>query len=431
MKRQDFLVMLTIETKPLRTASGDKCEKSNHGLDGETMKTAKNRRMRLLAPCFIASIILVAFIGVAAAQTQETTMALAPSSYTAHTIGEEFSINITAVNVQNLNAWWANIIWDQNVLTFVDAYEGPFLIDNQGNTFHSSLPKYGSNRLNDTVEVQEGRNSNTGVSGSGILATLIFTINSQSVDSPITLNDTLFRDPSSNSIVHQVQNSKVTLTLSGSIVANAGGDQIVNEDTAVVLNASRTYPQDENLTYEWSLMDRKPVFLNGMVVIHIFDLPGVYPINLTVTDSEGNMSRDSILITVKDTTLPTAIITLERVLSNQTITVGEQVTFSSAGSFDPENGTIVSYHWDTGTGTVTDPGQLQEPAVLCEFNQTGTFNVSLTVTEDGGNNGTATFTITIRRASDPLDQTNTAILAAITVMVLVCSPDWLLHRRKH
>lgn len=395
------------------------------------MLTAKKRNSKkLLTFCCIASILAVAFIGIASSQTQEAIMALAPSSYTAHLLGETFSINVTAVNVQNLSGWKAYVTWDQNALGFVSASEGAFLKDDQGNLFDSSSPKYGGNSLNDTVEVQDTRLSDTGVSGSGVLATLIFTINSPSVDSAITLHDTMYRDPSSNEIVHQVQNATVTLTPVGSLVANAGGDQTVNEDTVAILNASRTYPHEQNLTYTWTFLDGKPISLEGMVVTHVFDIPGIYPVNLTVIDLEGRTSSDSISITVRDTTLPVAIIALEGVLPNQTITVGQQVKFSGTGSYDPENGTIISYYWDVGSADVNDTFQLYTWAVTCEYHQAGTYNVSLTVTEDGGNNNTATFTITIRRASDPLDQTNVAILVAITAIVLVCSPTWLLRRRK-
>jgi len=387
----------------------------------------------LLTACCIISILAVAFTGVVSAQTQEPIMALTPSSYTAHVLGESFSVNITAINVHDLNLWNAYVTWDPAVLSFVGATEGAFLRDDQGNYFDSSMPKTGGNLLNNTVKVQDSRLSDTGVNGSGVLATLTFTINSPCVDSPITLNNTLFQDSAkpSNSIAHQVQNSRVTLTPIGSLVANAGGDQVVNEDTPVILNASKTYPQEENLTYTWTFLDGKLVSLNGMVATHVFDIPGVYPVNLTVTDREGNVSRDSIDITVKDTTLPVAIIALEDVLPNQTITVEQQVTFSGASSFDPENGTIISYYWDVGSGDVNDTFELSTSSVTCKYRQAGTYNVSLTVTEDGGNNDTATFTIYIRRGSDPLNQTNIAILAAITVIVLVCSPTWLLRRRKH
>jgi len=396
------------------------------------MITTKEKKSRKLLTSFCISLILaVAFIGIVSAQTQEAIMALTPSSYTANVLGEEFAINLTAVNVQNLSAWKAYVTWDQNILGFVSASEGAFLKDDQGNLFSSSMSKHDGTMLNDTVEIQDSRLSNTGVSGSGVLATLIFTINSPSVDSPITLHDTVYTDPSSNEIAHQVQNAMVTFTPVGTLVANAGGDQTVNEDTLITLNASRTYPQEENLTYTWTFTDGKTISLDGMIVTYVFDIPGIYSINLTVKDLQGRTSSDSISITVRDTTLPVAIITLEGVLSNQTTKVGQQLTFSGAGSYDPENGTIVSYYWDVGSADVNDTFQLYTSGVTCEYHQPGTYNVRLTVTEDGGNNNTAMFTVTIRRANDPIDQTNLAILVAITVLVLVCSPMWLLRRRKH
>jgi len=363
------------------------------------------------------------------AQTQIAVLAIAPSNYTAHILGEKFSVNITVANINNLAGWKAQVSWDPSVLSFDGASEGAFLIDDQGNLFVWNIPKSGGKLVNDSVEIQDNRLSSTGVSGNGVLATLVFAINSPCVGSPITLNNTLLEDPNSNNLAHQVQNSEVTFTPAGSLVANAGGDQLVNEDTPVALNASRTYPQNDSLTFTWTFFDQKTIVLDGIVVTYVFDTPGIYPVILTVRDTEGNVSRDSVDITVRDTTLPKAIIELEGVSPNQSITVGQQLTFSGVASFDPENGTITSYYWDIGSFDINDTYKQYTSVVTGEYHQAGTYNISLTVTEDGGNNGTATFTITIRRASDPLDQTDFAILAGVTVLVLVCSPTWLLRRR--
>jgi PKD repeat protein len=398
------------------------------------MMTMKRKNGRLLVAYCIIFILTMMISNVAVAQTQQAVMALSPSSYTAQNLGEEFSINITAIDVQNLYSWKANVSWDPVVLNlFGKPSEGPFLQSAGTTLFDSNLPLPEGSLLNGTAEIEDTlvTFSNTGVSGSGVLATLTFTINKRSVKSPIALDDTHFQDPSSTEIDHQVQNASVTLNTGAGPVANAGGDQIVNEDTQVILNASETYTEGQNLTFTWAFTDGKQVNLNGMIATHVFDMPGVYPVNLTVTDAEGRTSSDSIKITVRDVTPPVAKITLENILPNQTIEAGQQIVFSGSSSYDPKNGTIISYSWDLVGASVQDPAELIAPTVTCEYPQAGTYVVNLTVTEDGGNINMTTFAITIRRASNPLGSTIVAILVAVTAIVLVGSPAWLVRRRKH
>jgi len=71
--------------------------------------------------------------------------------------------------------------------------------------------------------------------------------------------------------------------------------------------------------------------------------------------------------------LPTAVIT-----GPTGGLVGEALTFSGAGSSD-RDGRIVSYTWDLGDGT---PGG--GITVTHSYSATGSYTVTLTVTDDGG-----------------------------------------------
>ena len=70
--------------------------------------------------------------------------------------------------------------------------------------------------------------------------------------------------------------------------------------------------------------------------------------------------------------------------------VNEKVFFNAAGSTASVGRTIVRYDWDYGQGR-QDSGQL----VWHIFSQTGEYTVVLTVTDDAGNKGTATKTVSV------------------------------------
>jgi PKD domain len=89
---------------------------------------------------------------------------------------------------------------------------------------------------------------------------------------------------------------------------------------------------------------------------------GPYPI-LTASYSEGSVNQPPVAVLTADTLSGTAPLT---------------VNFSSAGSSDPD-GNIVSYQWDFGDQTSSNQAN---PTHI--FNTAGSYNVVLTVFDDGG-----------------------------------------------
>ena len=71
-------------------------------------------------------------------------------------------------------------------------------------------------------------------------------------------------------------------------------------------------------------------------------------------------------------------------------TAGSPVSFSSAGSMDPD-GTIQSYLWNFGDGTPTS----SEPNPTHTYTTAGTFTVTLTVTDNQGATDSDTATVTV------------------------------------
>jgi len=58
---------------------------------------------------------------------------------------------------------------------------------------------------------------------------------------------------------------------------------------------------------------------------------------------------------------------------------GQIVVFNASASYDPDGGTIVSYKWDFDDGIVYT---VDEPVATHNYTNIGTYNVTLTVTDD-------------------------------------------------
>jgi len=73
--------------------------------------------------------------------------------------------------------------------------------------------------------------------------------------------------------------------------------------------------------------------------------------------------------------------------------VGQNISFSSAGSYDPD-GTIVSYLWNFGDGATSN-----EPNPVHAYTEPGNYTATLTVTDDKGASNTTSFLIAVRCSS--------------------------------
>jgi PKD repeat protein len=130
------------------------------------------------------------------------------------------------------------------------------------------------------------------------------------------------------------------------------------------------------VSYEWLFGDGETG--SGSIINHVFTTAGNYTVTLKTIDDTGAFDQEvaSVAVTspVADNTTPIAVI-------SSSASVGEaplQVQFDGTGSSDSE-GSIISYQWDMGDGGTASGSQ-----VTYTYSSTGSFNATLTVTDDGG-----------------------------------------------
>ncbi len=157
----------------------------------------------------------------------------------------------------------------------------------------------------------------------------------------------------------------------------------------VFFNASAVQWGGRTITsYDWNFGDGSRG--TGVTTTHRFSGVGSYTITLTVTDSAGAQGI-----------LPPVTLTVGAAGSNGqaafSITptaprVGQQVVFNASASTPSTGGTIVSYRFSYGDGTVEDSSN---PVQSHTYGAAGTTTVTVETRDSNGKTSTATQTLTI------------------------------------
>jgi PKD repeat protein len=155
------------------------------------------------------------------------------------------------------------------------------------------------------------------------------------------------------------------------------GSVSVTAGQSISFSGESSYDSDGSVeTFYWNFNDG--ITSSAVTADHSFMAAGTYDVSLTVTDNKGESHTATITITVTPTATnqaPTAVLS---VTPSQNNMVNDTLTFSSSGSTDSD-GTIASYEWNFGDGSVG-----AEPNPTHVYTAAGTFNVSLTITDDDG-----------------------------------------------
>jgi len=168
-------------------------------------------------------------------------------------------------------------------------------------------------------------------------------------------------------------------------VADAGSDQTVNEDVLATLDGSGSTDNVGVTSYIWTFLDVTQKTLTGVNPTYTFETVGGYTVTLDVADAAGNHATDTVVITVLDVTDPVA-----DAGSDQTVEVGETVSFNADDSTD--NVGITSYEWDFGDGT-TGSGVTSTHT----YDKSGTYTITITLEDAAGNVGTDSVSVSVEK----------------------------------
>lgn len=154
--------------------------------------------------------------------------------------------------------------------------------------------------------------------------------------------------------------------------------------TSVVFDASASTDDGTIVSYTWSFGDGTTG--SGKVTSHAFAVAGEYVVTLTVTDDRGLAGSTSQTVRVSASTKPTA----DFVFSPTQPIVNQEIFFNAAASTAGPGRTLVAYDWNFGSGTPQ-----RGLTVTKSYDVPGTYNVTLTVTDDAGQTATAAKAVTV------------------------------------
>ena len=193
------------------------------------------------------------------------------------------------------------------------------------------------------------------------------------------------------------------ITANKSPVANAGSDQVVNEQTTVLLPGIGTDPDGSINTYRWTqLAGTKITIIGENTAVASFITPDLnsdelFTFELTVTDNHNLAHSDTVNINIiRVNELPVANAGNDQAIAEQTT-----VLLSGEGT-DPD-GQIISYQWLQIAGTkITIIGENTAVAsfITPDLNSDELFTFELTVTDNHNLAHSDTVNINIIRVNE-------------------------------
>ncbi len=187
--------------------------------------------------------------------------------------------------------------------------------------------------------------------------------------------------------------------------ADAGDDQNINEGQQVTLYGIDSIDPDGTIaSYQWKQTSGTAVILSSSITAQpTFIAPYVnqegesLTFELTVTDSEGLKSADSVIVNVLWVNDPP----VANAGRDQNVTSGKSVTLNGSGSVD-NDGYIVSYMWTqlSGTPVTLNNPRAVKPAFTARTSLASeTLVFQLVVTDNGGLKSSSECTVKVTKTT--------------------------------
>ncbi|MCD6287856.1 MAG: PKD domain-containing protein, partial [Candidatus Hydrogenedentes bacterium] len=183
-----------------------------------------------------------------------------------------------------------------------------------------------------------------------------------------------------------------TVTISvGSSDPQVNASATTNAGSNIVsFNGSASDPDGSVVLYSWDF-DNDGTFdwsnTGSAAATHQYPALGTYEATLQVTDNDGLSSSD----TVEVRWPPTAVADVSPVTGNAPLTINYDASGSTASA-----GTISTYYWNFGW-----PYSSNEVSGTHTFDTPGTYNVSLRITDDSGQQSTDSIDVVVRPSGTP------------------------------
>jgi PKD repeat protein len=208
----------------------------------------------------------------------------------------------------------------------------------------------------------------------------------------LTVTDTSGQRSSDTLIV--TVNAPVT-TPDKAPVANAGYDRVTTVGQKVYFGGDRSTDDKGISSYSWDFDASNGIQADavGMYVSTTFNTAKTYTVTLTVTDTIGQKSSDTVLVVVSApaTSIPDKI-PVANAGPDVTLTAGSAVTFNGGASTDDKGISSYSWDFDASNGIQSDA---TGKTVSRVFNTAGKFTVTLTVTDTSGQKSSDTLILIV------------------------------------
>ena len=247
-----------------------------------------------------------------------------------------------------------------------------------------------------------------GTQGTGVTATHTYTAAGNYTAQLIVTDDSTASDTFTVAIAVNALN--VAPVASFTATPTAGTPPLL-----VNFNASASTDSDGTIvSYAWDFGDGTQG--TGVTAAHTYNAVGTYTAQLIVTDDSTASDTFTVAINVNANQPPTAVFT-----ATPTTGIAPLLVNVDANASTDADGTILSYAWDFGDGTLATGITASHTYALA-----GNYTVQLIITDDGGALDTATTVIVVQppvgtdqiadlRIVDTLDCTNNTLTATLQI----------------